>query len=150
MRAVLHLASFPMARIKEIAIAQYVPQEYLAKILQKLAKAGIVKTHRGVGGGISLGRVPEQITMLDVIEAVEGPVSLNRCFLNPGECPRQGYCAVHRELETIGTALGEMLAKVTFARLARSELAIIASNNKARLEESADGNNNGSGAEACE
>ena len=124
MRAVLYLATSPMARIKEIAEAQYVPQEYLAKILQKLAKAGIVTTHRGVGGGIALARAPEQISMLDVMEAMEGPVALNRCFVAPGECPRETYCAIHNELAHIGSSLSGMFAKVNFAKLARNETAL--------------------------
>jgi len=121
MRAVLYLATSPLARIKEIAMAQFIPQEYLAKILQKLSKAGIVSTHRGVGGGISLARPPEKITMLDVIEAIEGPVALNRCFIRPGECPREEYCSIHDELQIIGDSLTDMFAKVNFARLARRE-----------------------------
>ena len=123
MRAVLYLATTPLANIREIAKAQFVPQEYLAKILQRLAKAGIVTTHRGVGGGISLARAPEKITLMDVIEAIEGPVALNRCFVRPGECPRESYCAMHDELEQIGNSLAGMFAKVNFARLARNEAA---------------------------
>lgn len=123
MRAVLYLATSPLASIREISQAQKMPQEYLAKILQRLAKAGIVTTHRGVGGGVSLARVPEQITMLDVIQAIEGPVSLNRCFSHPGECPRETYCSMHAELDSIGRQLAEMFSRVNFARLARSEAA---------------------------
>jgi Rrf2 family protein len=123
MRAVLYLATAPLASIREIAEAQKVPQEYLAKILQRLARAGIVATHRGVGGGITLARAPEKITMLDVIEAVEGPVALNRCFVRPGECPRESYCSMHDELDDIGGKLAGMFARVNFARLARTETA---------------------------
>lgn len=123
MRAVLYLATSPLASIRQIAEAQHVPQEYLAKILQKLARAGIVTTHRGVGGGVSLARVPEKISMLDVIEAIEGKVALNRCFVRPLECPREKFCAMHDELDRIGASLASMFAKVNFARLARNEAA---------------------------
>ena len=128
MRAVLYLATSPLASIKEIAEAQSVPQEYLAKILQKLARAGIVTTHRGVGGGVSLARVPEKISMLDVIEAIEGNVALNRCFIKPSECPRESFCAMHDELDRIGSSLAAMFGKVNFARLARDEAARTGSN----------------------
>ena len=121
MRAVLYLATSPLASIREIAEAQSVPQEYLAKILQKLARAGIVTTHRGVGGGVSLARIPEKVSMLDVIEAVEGKVSLSRCFVRPSECPRESFCAMHDELDHMGASLASMLRKVNFARLAREE-----------------------------
>lgn len=126
MRAIIYLAANPQARIQEIARAQYVPKEYLAKIIQKLAQAEIVTTHRGVGGGITLSRAPEEITLLDVIEAIEGPVALNSCFIRPGECPREQYCGVHEELEHIGKTLARMLANVNFAQLAQNEAAMFA------------------------
>lgn len=125
MRAVIYLAASPLASIQEISLAQHLPHVFLAKIVQKLAKAGIVTTHRGVGGGISLARAPENISLLDVIEAVEGPLSLNRCFIEPGVCPREDFCAVHQELEQIGKSLAQMLAKVNFARMARNEAALL-------------------------
>ncbi|MHB8791766.1 MAG: RrF2 family transcriptional regulator [Thermoleophilia bacterium] len=134
MRAVIYLAVNPQARIQEIARAQYVPKEYLAKIVQKLAQAGIVNTHRGVGGGISLSRAPEEITLLDVIEAIEGKVALNSCIVRPGECPRETYCAVHVELESIGKSLAEMFANVNFAQLARKEASLCAGSEAWRLE----------------
>lgn len=134
MRAVIYLAVNPQARIQEIARAQYVPKEYLAKIVQKLAQAGIVNTHRGVGGGISLSRAPEEITLLDVIEAIEGKVALNSCIVRPGECPRETYCAVHVELGAIGKSLAEMFANVNFAQLARKEASLYAGSEASRLE----------------
>jgi len=126
MRAVLYLTTKPLASIKEIARDQGVPQEYLGKIIQTLAKAGIVKTHRGVGGGISLARPPLKITMLDVIQAVEGPLLLNRCFIRPGECPRESFCAVHDELLKLQQTIASSLNSVNFAQLARKEAARVA------------------------
>jgi Rrf2 family protein len=127
MRAILYLTASPQGKIQEIARAQYVPREYLAKIIQKLAQAGIVTTHRGVGGGIALARPPEEITLLDIIEAIEGPVALNSCIIRPGECPREGYCAVHQELAHIGEKLAGMYADVNFAQLAQSEATSLSS-----------------------
>ena len=123
LRAVLYLASHPLANIGEVAEAQFVPQDFLAKIIQKLSRAGIVKTHRGVGGGISLARPPEKINMLEVIEALEGPLALNRCFSHPGECPREYFCAIHDELATVQASLARSLAKIDMGRLARKERA---------------------------
>jgi len=134
MRAVLYLAASSQARIQEIAHAQYVPREYLAKIIQKLAQADIVTTHRGVGGGITLARPPEEITLLDVVEAIEGPVALNSCFIRPGECPRECYCAIHDELAHIGNTLAAMFADVNFADLAKKEAAFCESTGFNRLE----------------
>ena len=126
LRAIIYLTLNPQGRIQEIARTQYVPKEYLAKIIQKLARAEIVKTHRGVGGGITLSRAPEDITLLEVIEAIDGPVALNSCFIRPGECPRESYCGAHVELEHIGKALVKMLANVNFAQLARNETSLAA------------------------
>ncbi|MBE0428697.1 MAG: Rrf2 family transcriptional regulator [Thermoleophilia bacterium] len=122
-RAVLHLATHPLASIREIADEQCVPHVYLAKIVQKLAQAGIVATHRGAGGGISLAIPPEKISLLRVIEAIEGPLALNLCFARPGECPRESYCAAHEELEEIQKKLAAMFSRIDFARLARKEAA---------------------------
>ncbi len=120
-RAVVYLAVHPHANIREIAREQHVPYEYLAKILQKLAEAGITSSQRGVGGGIALARPAAEISLLEVIEAVEGPVALNRCFIRPNECPREGFCSIHRELAQIQGSIRQQLADVDFASLARSE-----------------------------
>lgn len=121
MRAVLYLATYRLASTREIAEAQSVPREYLAKIVQELARAGIVRTQRGVGGGITLARPPEEITLLDVLEAIEGPVAVNRCFSHPNECPRESFCAVHHEMYFIQKSLAQMFSRINFARLARRE-----------------------------
>lgn len=123
LRAVLYLASHPLANIGEVAEAQFVPQDFLAKIIQKLARADIVKTRRGVGGGISLARPPGKINMLEVIEAMEGPLALNRCFSHPGECPREYFCAIHDELALVQAGLARSLAKIDMGRLAKKERA---------------------------
>lgn len=132
LRAVLYLASHPLANISEVAEAQYVPQDFLAKIMQKLAKAGIVKTHRGIGGGISLARSASEINMLQIVEAMEGPLSLNRCFSHPGECPREYYCAIHDELFAAQQGLAQALAKIDMAKLAKKERARVAQSSAAR------------------
>lgn len=121
MRAVLYLATHPLASTSEIASSEHVPQEYLAKIVQKLARAKIVETHRGVGGGISLARAPEKIDLLQVLEAIEGPLAINLCLARPGECPREYYCAMHDELAEVQQKLARMFARIDFARLARKE-----------------------------
>ena len=121
MRAVLYLATYRLANTREIAKAQSVPREYLAKIVQSLAKAGIVRTQRGVGGGISLARPPEEINMFDVLEAIEGPLTINRCFSHPDECPRESFCAMHYEFGIIQKSLEQMFSRINFARLARKE-----------------------------
>lgn len=121
-RAVVYLAVHPHASITDIAREQQVPREFLAKILQKLAEAGITRSQRGVGGGISLERDPRDINLLEVIEAVEGPVALNRCLVRPDDCPREGICSLHRELRQVQRNLKKELGDIDFESLARKEI----------------------------
>jgi len=97
-RAMMHLSSRPfgtMVPISEVSALWDIPESFLRKISAQLAKARLITTQRGVGGGLSLARPAEEITLLDVMEAIEGPLSLNKCLINPRVCSRTGWCAVH-------------------------------------------------------
>lgn len=123
---ILYLACQPRERvvlISEIAGAQGVPESYLAKIFQDLAKAGLVRSHRGARGGFTLARLPEEITLRQVIEAVEGPIALNRC-LDPREgCPHSESCVVCRALAGVQETLVDALDAVTLHSLATEQAA---------------------------
>jgi len=83
LRAVIYLARlFPSryGRVSEIARARDIPQAFLAQILPLLANRGVVKSQQGAHGGYTLARGPSKISFLDVIEAVEGPLRLNKCI----------------------------------------------------------------------
>jgi Rrf2 family protein len=71
-----------------------VPEDFLAKILKTLVDQGLVKSARGPHGGYALGRRPADISFLDVIEAVEGPVALNVCLDGDDACGRSGTCTM--------------------------------------------------------
>jgi len=86
-RGILYLAQHSNIRVSmlsAIAASQDIPPLFLAKIFQALAKAGLVKSHRGAKGGFSLARPAKEITVKDVIEAVEGPIDLTRDQMSPG------------------------------------------------------------------
>jgi len=121
MLGILYLARQPRERvvlISEIAQAQDVPESYLAKIFQDLAKAGLVRSHRGARGGFTLARSAADITLRQVIEAIEGPLALNRC-LDPREgCERAEDCPVHAALASAQTMLISALDNVTLKSLA--------------------------------
>ena len=120
-RAVLELALHaPDERIfsSEIARRQGIPAPFLTKILSRLAAAGIVATHRGVNGGIRLTRPADQVTLLQVVEAIDGPITLNRCVRAPAECVRSQACVVHPVWLQICADLRAQLHSVHFARLA--------------------------------
>lgn len=121
LRAAVHLAmESPNARTTDqIAAVTRVPRAYLSKVLQSLAKAGIVQSQRGLGGGMSLARSPEDLTILDVVNAVEPLQRIQTC---PLELAAHGVqlCPLHarldQALETVerafrATTLAEVLAE---------------------------------------
>jgi Rrf2 family protein len=123
-RAVLYLAKQPTGEIvlkKDICRTQDITPAFLTKILQPLIKAGIVGSQRGVGGGFYLARTPDRITLLDVVEAQEGPVYLNQCLMNERACDRDVFCPAHGAWRHIRGEMTRVLAEYTFARLAEME-----------------------------
>ena len=110
-------APVPRARIQE---RQDVPPAYLAKIVQILARAGLVRTQAGARGGVSLAVPADQVTLRRVIEAAEGPIHLNRCVVEPGACPRDGFCTVHPVWMRIQEIVTRELDAVTLASLTES------------------------------
>lgn len=121
-RAVLHLASQPEGRVSlitEIAEAQDVPKSYLSKIMQNLTRAGLVKSRRGAKGGFALARPAEDITLRQVIEAIEGNIYLNVCLVRKGECKRDETCPVHLVWKEGQKKLFEVLDGKTMAQLVK-------------------------------
>jgi Rrf2 family protein len=97
-RAVLHLAEIKnggRAPTSKIASEQHIPPSFLAKIISQLSVAGVVQTSRGARGGVSLARDPSEITLLEVVEAIDGPIQLNECVNDPKACPFGDRCKVH-------------------------------------------------------
>ena len=97
LRAMIYLASLASGSVvpfREIARQMEVPEDFLAKILKTLVDQGLVKSSRGPHGGYSLGRSATEISFLDVIEAVEGPVALNVCLDGDDSCGRSSTCTM--------------------------------------------------------
>ncbi len=118
LRAIVHLAhEAPAARTTaQIAEATRVPKDYLSKILQGLAKKGIVTTQRGVGGGISLAKTPEELTILDVVNAVDPIVRIATC---PLKLANHGanLCPLHRRMDAALATVEEAFRKSTLAEV---------------------------------
>lgn len=93
-RAVLHLARNGEQRTATSAIAeeQRIPPSFLAKIVSQLSIAGLLHTSRGARGGVTLARDPKDITLLEVIEAIDGPIQLNECVGEDGKCSFDKVC----------------------------------------------------------
>ena len=125
-RAMTYLARFPeghVASLHDIGQAQEIPESFLAKILQILVHAGLAVSQRGAHGGFAVARPAEQITMRDVIEAVDGPISVNLCTLDPEECERSGNCEVHKAWLRAQEQLMDVLGGVTLSSLAPQPVA---------------------------
>lgn len=98
LRAIVYLAQIgrgEKASTNRIAKAQKIPPSFLAKIISQLSIAGLIHTSRGARGGVSLAKEPEDISVLDVIQAIDGPVILNECTENPDACPFQSSCPLY-------------------------------------------------------
>jgi Rrf2 family iron-sulfur cluster assembly transcriptional regulator len=119
-RAVFELSRHEAGAVvhtSDIAAAQRIPSARLAKVIQDLARAGLVRTMRGQQGGVMLARPAADITVRDVYEAVEGPILLCRCRQRVEPCRDDG-CDTHQFWSGLETLLTQELQTVTFAALA--------------------------------
>ena len=94
-RAVLYLTRLDdseRAATSTIAEEQNIPPSFLAKIISQLSIAGLLHTSRGARGGVTLARPAKEITLLEVVEAIDGPIQLNECVGNEGTCSFDGEC----------------------------------------------------------
>jgi Rrf2 family iron-sulfur cluster assembly transcriptional regulator len=120
-RGMIYLAEHPVGEIsslRDISREQDIPESFLAKILQSLVHAGLVTSQRGARGGFSLARPAVAITAREIVEAVDGPVSLNTCVVRPEECQRSPDCRMHKVWVTAQERMMEVLGGVSLADLA--------------------------------
>ncbi len=119
LRCVYYLAgkNGEVVMIEEISREMSIPRSFLAKILQRLVKAGIAKSHRGVKGGFTLARRPREVSIYDVMLAIEGPVAMNICAVDRKLCNRSPQCKIHPVWVGIRKELEKMLRKENFAKL---------------------------------
>ncbi len=119
LRAVIFLARMEgdeKASTSAIAEKQKIPPSFLAKIVSQLSLAGLIQTSRGARGGVSLAKKPEDISVLDVIEAIDGPVLLNECAGNAENCPFGMNCPLQHIWCDTRKELVNRLSSATFAR----------------------------------
>jgi Rrf2 family protein len=112
--ALKHLAECgnPAASAKEIAEAYHLPQEALAKILQRLVKRGLLISHQGTNGGYALARSPRQISALEVIQAIDGDVFLTSCSSASKGCVQQDNCTIREPLHKVNLSIRQLLARI--------------------------------------
>ena len=119
-RAVLHLAQIKNGdRTSTSAVAkdQRIPPSFLAKIVSQLSITGLVHTSRGARGGIMLARDPKEITLLQVVEAIDGPIQLNECVGDNGVCTFDNDCPIKSVWCEAQDELVARLRKTDFAQL---------------------------------
>ena len=120
-RVMIHLAGLPpgmRASRGELARAAECPEQFLSKVLQSLTRAGLVISHRGNTGGFELPEAHRGATMLNVVQAIEGPVRLNLCLTSDHTCSRQGWCPAHSVWAEAQEALLGVLQSVSIDNLA--------------------------------
>src|SRR5947207_3430942 len=126
LRAVIHLAneeaSARACSVGEIAERERVPRQFLEKIVQELIHKGLVRSRRGPHGGYVLARPAEQMTFRDVIEAVEGPISLNVCTAEPADCSLLGTCGMERVWREGQRRVMELFESTTIADVRRPRI----------------------------
>ncbi|MCS6910528.1 MAG: Rrf2 family transcriptional regulator [Anaerolineales bacterium] len=124
-RAVLYLAQCgPGARVAtaEVAREQHIPLTFLAKIVSQLSAAGILRATRGARGGIALARPPEDVSLLEIVEAIDGPITINECTTDPSLCPLGADCAVREVWCNVRADLTKRLGETSFGDLVKAPL----------------------------
>jgi Rrf2 family protein len=119
-RCVLFLSNSGAGEIanrKEISRVMDIPNQFLGKIAQQLARSGIIEIIQGARGGYRLLISPEKLSLLDVVESVIGEIYLNDCVIRPETCENSPTCSVHRIWEKARDQLRDTLRESTFAQI---------------------------------
>lgn len=126
-RVMIHLAGLPpetRASRAELAEAAECPEQFLSKVLQSLTRAGLVMSHRGNTGGFELSHAHRNASVLEIVEAIEGPLRLNLCLTSDQACARQGWCPAHSVWVEAQIAMVAVLQRASIGELARQVAAI--------------------------
>lgn len=119
-RSMIYIASLPEDRVvlrSEVAEAQRIPPSFMAKILRGLVRAGLLRSSRGVHGGFTLARPAAEINLLEVVEAIEGPLSLTDCVPDPEACIHAANCPANSVWARVQHQIGDVLQKTTLEAL---------------------------------
>jgi Rrf2 family protein len=113
----LGLRSFVAQSAKDIAEAYHIPPQLLAKILQTLARAGLLVSHAGTNGGYSLARSASEITAFEVIRAIDGPLFITSCITIHGTCDLHGTCTIKEPLRKVNDSIKDLLNGIRISDL---------------------------------
>ena len=110
--------------IDEVSREEQIPKSFAAKIFQSLVKAGLIRSNRGTGGGFTLAKQPESITVLEVIEAIEGRIAFQRCLIEPAACEHHGGCALCGLFEQAQDRVKDVFSRTTLADLVKRHVPV--------------------------
>lgn len=99
---VIYLAKQPKGKIvslSEVSKAENIPEKFLAKIFQHLSRSGLIRSHRGARGGFSLARSPGEITVKELLEAIQGPICFSKCLSELDDCDRKEICKLRNVMQ---------------------------------------------------
>ncbi len=126
LRTLMDIASHQSAgpvNLRDIAARQEISPKYLWQIINLLKTAGLVRGTRGPKGGYVLLRPPSEITLLDIVQVLEGPVSLVECVDDPSYCPREKECISRRIWDEVSQTIRNALRPLTLAEILRRHAA---------------------------
>lgn len=111
----------PSLSAKDIAEAYGIPSQLLAKILQRLTKAGLLRSHAGTNGGYALSRAAEGITAFEVIVAIDGPLFITSCATGPRACDLTESCTIKEPLAKVNESIAAVLKAIRVSDLCEPE-----------------------------
>jgi len=120
--AMMYIAARPAGQLayrRDIAAHYNIPKEFLAKVLQKLTRHGLIKSFRGMQGGYRLARDVDGISLADVIEAVDGPLALVDCQAEPYECGQEPACTIQFAMRDVRREILGVLGRVSLGDMRR-------------------------------
>jgi Rrf2 family protein len=121
--ALKYLAEHPESAAlsaKDIAEAYHIPPQLLAKILQRLAKVGLLRSHAGMNGGYSLGKHPREVSAFEVIRAIDGPLFITSCVTGHGSCDLTASCTIKEPLARVNDDISDLLKRIRISDLVDS------------------------------
>jgi Rrf2 family iron-sulfur cluster assembly transcriptional regulator len=128
-RGAIYLAKQPpetVVLVGDIARYEGLPESYLAKLFQDLSRAGVVRSHRGARGGFSLSRPAAEITLKQIVEAIEGPLALCPCLSPVDNCERRATCGMYPFLCSVQQQMTSMLDGTSLQAIADQEATLLA------------------------
>ena len=118
--AMKHLAEHPSGTsrsAKDVADAFGIPPEALAKILQRLARAGLLNSQHGINGGYALARPAATISAFEVIQAIDGPLFITSCVTQRGECGQSDRCNIREPLRKVNESIEAVLKRIKISHM---------------------------------